>query len=227
MTRLKKINSKQIFLTLSAVLLAAVIIVLARSWAFSDMEWTVDKGEKVNITGSGITETFSTSRDGLSEMSILFGSSRLRGGGTLHLSVLDASCKTELRASDIHASGLSSDNTVEFPFASIADSNGKTYCLHLSYEPDPGTGGVATVFITDAVGAALGTQLSLDDIPRASMSLSMRPSYRNASIFGDLRELTERISQYKPWFLKDALIATIALVSIVLSLGIVVIAILV
>lgn len=220
------ISSKKIFLTISAILFVAILAVLGRSWAFPDTSWIVDKGEKAKISEAGITETFATSRDGLSQIRILFGNSRVKDGGTLHLDILDApSCTDTLRSSEIHVSSLGSDDTVNFRFARIPDSAGKTYCLRLTYRTDKGTGS-AIVFVTEAAGPAEHSRLVIDGEERPGQSLSMRPAYRNASFFSDLRELTERISQYKPWFGKGAIIAIVGILSILLALGIVVIVIL-
>lgn len=220
------LSTKKILLAASAILLAGVIVSLARSWSFPDTDWTIEKGKKVTLAGSGATETFTASRDGLSDIRILFGNSRLGGGGTIHFSLLDATCKENIRMSDVHLSGLNSDDTVRFAFPRIPNSKDTTYCLHLTYERDPGTNGAVTLFLTEAIGPAQGSHLTVNNTERPGLSLPMRPSYRNASIAGDFRELTERISQYKPWFGKGAIIATIAILSILLSLGIIVIVIL-
>ena len=54
-------------------------------------------------------------------------------------------------------------------------------------------------------------------VPRNDQSLSMRTVYRNATLWQDLGELNDRISQYKPWFLKDFFIGTIATLFVILS----------
>lgn len=223
MISLKKITNKQILLVLSASLLVMILVALSHSWSFPDTDWKVEKGQKVLMTGSGVEETFTTARDGLSDIRVLFGGSRLGGGGTLRFSILDATCTETIRSTDLHITSLGSDDTTTFSFPRIADSNGKTYCLHLAYEPNGGTHGAVALFLISTVGPTQGSHLSIDDVDQPGLSLPLRPSYRSASLYGDLRELDQRISQYKPWFLKGALIATIGFLSILLSLGIVVI----
>jgi hypothetical protein len=56
--------------------------------------------------------------------------------------------------------------------------------------------------------------------------LSMRPAYENDNWKQDISELSQRISQYKPWFLKHFYLDAIAILFIVLSVGLVTILIL-
>ena len=54
-------------------------------------------------------------------------------------------------------------------------------------------------------------------------TLSVRGVYVNDNLGQDLRELSQRISQYKPWFLKHYFLEAIAILFMVLSVGLIVI----
>ena len=225
MRQLNHLTIKKILLAIFALFFLVILVVLSRAWAFSDTDWVIRKGDRVKIPLSGITETFHIERDGLSQIQILFSNSRLGGGGALRLDILDASCTNILRSSTLHLVTLGSDNTVNFRFPRFPDSSGQWYCLNLTFQ-STNKSGTALVFVSDAIGKTASSHLFIAAEEQPGKSLALRPAYQNASLTGDLQQLIERLSQYKPWFLKGLFVALIALLSILLTIGIVVIVIL-
>jgi len=64
--------------------------------------------------------------------------------------------------------------------------------------------------------------LSVNGEEKKNQSLAMRPAYRNENIFQDFIELNQRISQYKPFFLKHYFLWFIIIGFIILSLTLIV-----
>ena len=60
---------------------------------------------------------------------------------------------------------------------------------------------------------------------RPNESLSFRPVYRNKTLLADFVELNQRMSQYKPWFLKSVSLGGITLLSIGLTFAFLILAI--
>ncbi len=225
MHHLKESDIKKILLGLFVLFFVVIFVVLSHAWAFPDTDWIISKGERVKIPEGGMTETFRIEHNGLAQIQILFSNSRIGGGGLLRLDLLDASCTDTLRSSTLHVSTLSSDNTINFRFPRISDSSGKSYCLHLTFQ-SLNKSGTALIFVSDAIGKTGSSRLLIAEEEQPGKSLALRPAYQNASLAGDLRELSERLSQYKPWFLKGLFVALIALLSIFLTVSIVAIVIL-
>lgn len=211
-------RSQKIFL-ISIVASAAIVLAnLARQWGFPDTRFPLEKSEKVRLDGTGATQTFVASRDGLSGINILFGGSQTKNGGTLSITLLDASCHGKIFERKGFTTSFETENSFRFSFPLIADSKGKTFCLATQFAPAKGSK-KAAVFVTANTLSEEALSLSLNGEARPGESLSFRPVYRNETFFADFIELIQRMSQYKPWFLKGALLAGIALLSIGLTFG--------
>ena len=211
-------RSQKIFL-ISIVASAAIVLAnLARQWGFPDTRFPLEKSEKVRLDGTGATQTFVASRDGLSGINILFGGSQTKNGGTLSITLLDASCHGKIFERKGFTTSFETENSFRFSFPLIADSKGKTFCLATQFAPAKGSK-KAAVFVTANTLSEEALSLSLNGEARPGESLSFRPVYRNETFFADFIELIQRMSQYKPWFLKGAFLAGITLLSIGFTFG--------
>lgn len=192
-----------------------MLFTLEKQWSFPDTSFSLEKGEKVKIS-TEVTQTFISHRDGLADMRILFGNSDTSGGGILSLDILDDVCETPIRSVKKTINTLNSENTVNFPFQRIENSRGKIFCLKISFEQGKGSK-KATTFVHPNTDHENVLTLSLNGDVRPNESIAFRPSYRNATIFADISELFDRISQYKPWFLKMSFLTIIVIISVIAS----------
>ncbi|OGI34177.1 MAG: hypothetical protein A2259_02010 [Candidatus Moranbacteria bacterium RIFOXYA2_FULL_43_15] len=209
-----RVNSKKIFLSTLIIIIAAVFWPLWRVWYFPDTTWPLEKGEKTKID-SEVIQKFSADRDGLSKIAVLFGDSDVSPGGTFNFELLDENCRETIRSANLEIKKLDSDNTTDFVFSRIDKSKGKTYCVRISYAQKKG-GKKARIFVIENPKPE-NSYFSINGEEMAGQSISMRPAYKNASIFEDIGELNRRISQYKPWFLKHYFLYFIAFGFIILS----------
>ena len=205
-----------IFSAMIAIFTAIVLVYLARQWRFPDTRFPLDKSEKVKIGEAGITQTFRSTRNGLSGINILFGGSQMKDGGTISLSLLDESCHATIVTYEKFTTSLETENSFRFSFPFINNSQGKIFCLSIHFSPKKGSK-KAAIFVTPNTIPEESLTLFMNGEPRPGESLSFRPVYRNTTLFADLIELNQRISQYKPWFLKGAFLAGIATLSIGLT----------
>lgn len=213
---MKRPSSKTVFLASIAVLTMLVFINLERQLGFPDTRFPLEKGEKIKLDEPGATQTFVARRDDLSGVNILFGGSSIKEGGTLSFTLLDEKCEKTLRKEKRFVKTLNADNSTNFSFSRIPDSAGKTFCFKTSFAPEKGSK-KAAIFAVPNTLPDEKLALIINGENRPGESLAIRPVYRNANLFADLVELNQRISQYKPWFLKDAFLATIIILSIGLS----------
>jgi hypothetical protein len=214
--------ARNIFLAIFLLLFAIIFWNFSRAWSFHDTSWPLEKGEKEKIR-TEIMQKFKAERDGLARIKVLFGSSDVSPGGTFTLDILDEDCKKSVRKIELDITSLESDKLTDFIFPKIKDSNGKTYCLTLSYDQMKG-GKKAEIFLSPR--APQVTYFSINGQELTDKSMPMRPAYKNASIFGDIEEMNQRISQYKPFFLKHYYLYFIVFGFLILSIGLVIILIL-
>ncbi|MDO8529274.1 MAG: hypothetical protein Q7S18_01240 [bacterium] len=219
---MKYIHSKSIFLSIVLVVLALVTIRLIELWSFPDTTWILKRGEKIALESNDpLMQKFAASRNNLSGIEILFSSSDIKPGGAISMKILDENCSRILREKEMKVKNLDAENTYSFRFSRIPKSEGKIYCLALSFAPliSP-NGKKAKIFLNDV--PPFGSQLlnSAAGEKFENKSLAIRPAYQNDSLWKNIDELNQRISQYKPWFLKHyflyAIIFTFIIFSIVL-----------
>ncbi|QQS15839.1 MAG: hypothetical protein IPK84_00525 [Candidatus Moraniibacteriota bacterium] len=202
-----------LFLTLIAILTAIIVVNLSNQWGFPDTRFPLNKGEKTKLGEAGAQQTFKIDRNGLSGINILFSGSQIDNGGTLSLALLDESCQETIVRQVLLARSLDTENSFRFSFASIADSKGKTFCLDIHFSPEKGSK-KAAIFVIPNTIPEKSLSLFINGKARPNESLAFRPVYRSGNILTDLIELDQRISQYKPWFLKSAALAGIAILSV-------------
>lgn len=194
--------------------------------SFPDSSTVLDKGEPVKIfSNQSLTQTFVAKRDGLSKIEFLLRTPGPSKGDRVQVTLADETCATSLRNTTLEASFLNSDNLYEATFAPTPDSRDQKYCAVITYQK-ASTQSKSLRFFTMANTDETLTFTPASGEPTKNQSLSMRLVYNNNSVWQDLRELNQRISQYKPLFLKDAFIAGIGITSVVLSIGLITILIL-
>lgn len=218
----KYLTIKNIFLGLTAVMLILILNGLISVWYFPDTTWSISKDDSVLLAKNKIvTQKFSASRNNLSEIQFFFGKSRKTEGGKMTLQILDENCQNKLREASIQEMPFDSDKTYDFSFSKIPVSKDKTFCLELTFKPNSATKGQKIFLATNTMPE--NKFLALDGQEIQGKSLSMRPAYRNDNWWKNVQELNQRISQYKPWFLKQYYLATIAILFVILSIATVVI----
>ena len=210
-------NQTRLFFLAIIVFLATIVLVsLFKQWGFPDTQFPLNKGEKIKLGEEGVRQTFKIDRNGLSGINILFGGSQIDNGGTLSIALLDESCREKIAEETRFTDSLDTKNSFRFSFSPISNSKGKIFCLTIRFSPEKGSK-KAAIFVTSNTIPEKALALSINGETRPNESLALRPVYKNKSIFADLVELDQRISQYKPWFLKGALLAGIAILSLALT----------
>jgi hypothetical protein len=131
--------------------------------------------------------------------------------GELRLRVLDHDCQKILREKNIIIKSLGS-GTIPFYFEKIAGSKDKMYCISLDFT---GENNIQLRLSEDLHPDSVSLYQNANEIK--NQSLSMRPAYQNKNRWQDIQELNQRISQYKPWFLKHYFLYFIAFGFILLS----------
>jgi len=228
MKYLRYLTPKKFLLAITALLLFLVFFRLVDEWSFPDTTWEIHKDDKIKLKpGYPIEQKFIAIKDNLAKMEILFGkSNNIAPGGRMILQVLNETCSDEIRKSSIGFRTLDSDNTYKFIFPKIQDSKDKKYCLRLSFKPKKAETKSAEVFViekppvlkTDLINRKYDKTDADKSTELKGKSLSLRPSYQNDSWRENIMELNQRISQYKPWFLKESYLFAIIFSFVIFSI---------
>jgi len=208
------ISSKKILLIFFAIILIAVFWKFFTLLSFPDSDIVLQKGKIVKLnSGATLTQKFSASKNYLAKVEVLLHGSgvKYKDGDKVATKIADGNCQTILREGEIKDSFLETQNLHEFKFEPIVDSAGKEFCFIATFLPKN----------------EKAKSLQFFTMEEENQPYSIRPAYKNSSIIQDLSELNQRISQYKPWFLKHFYLYAIVILFLVTSVVIVVILILV
>ncbi|MFA7209290.1 MAG: hypothetical protein WC120_03305 [Parcubacteria group bacterium] len=201
-----KISSKKIFLIIVSIITLSIAWRFFDLLSFRDSNIVLQKGLTVKLRPKGsLQQKFVANRDGLTKIEVLLRSPGIKyeNGDRMEMKLADANCEENLRTGYLDDSFLNTENLYEFSFDRIPDSQEKEFCL-------------TATFANKKESAKSIQFFTMGD--ETGQPLSIRPVYKNAHIWQDFSELNQRISQYKPWFLKHYFLAAIAISFIVISI---------
>lgn len=206
------------FQRLSHALIILIAVNLSLSFlhilAFPDPTWSLSKGERVNLPPhASLTQTFTANRTNLRRVEILFGKFTLQEEDWLTLELRDGACSTLLAQTKFARRSFDSEHTYAFVFDRIPDSRDQTYCLTILFTSDRSVEKTkAPRLFTDLSAQAPPYAITeKDSVTPGNSPIAIRPGYVNASFVATLDELVDRISQYKPAFLKDGILIVLAI----------------
>ncbi len=202
---MKKLSTKNIFLVIFSLLLIAIFWRFVTELSFPDASISLQKGALVKLQPeNSLTQKFVAARDGLTKVEFLLRTPGIafENKDKVEMELADETCQHSLQKGELRSSFLASDNLYEFNFEKVATSKNKTFCLVATFKPVKASA-KAIQFFTSGTDPA--------------QPLSIRPVYQNQNIWQNLHELESRLSQYKPWFLKNYFLWFIILGFIFLS----------
>lgn len=218
--------SRKALLGLLVIGLVLIFGSLIKNFSFPDQNWNLKKGEKIGISSEKneeVIQKFIASKDNLSRVDIFLGNSKIEKGGTLQLELFDGSCEKLLRKDTIRTTKINSENFFTFTFPKVQKTANETLCIKLSfYDWNNDKNRSAQIFARDNIMPE-NVFFSINQEIMKGKSLSMRPAYQENSWRENIWKLGERISQYKPWFLKNAIILSVLAFAIIFSILLVII----
>ncbi|MFZ2187696.1 MAG: hypothetical protein WAV46_03690 [Candidatus Moraniibacteriota bacterium] len=218
-----KFNSKKILLTALGILVFLIFFKFFSIISFPDSQTVLEKGDPLKIYhDQAFHQTFVANRDGLSRIEFLLRTPGPNKDDTVRVTLSDETCTTAERQGTLAVPFLNADNLYVVTFPPVQDSDGKKYCAIVSYEKANTSTRYLRFFTTENKNEDMSLALATTGEVTKNQSLAMRLVYNNKHWWQDLRELDQRISQYKPWFLKHFYIASIAVLFVGLSLTLII-----
>lgn len=188
---------------LLAISLVGISLSFTTKLSFRDSSIVLTKGEPVKILpGETITQTFIPQSHELSKLEFLVRNPEPKSGDLVTVTLADANCQTPLRESVLEPTYLDTDNLFVATFDPLPVSSDQPLCAILRFDQEKYESKFLRFFTEEYQSASL-RELAINGVVQDGQSLSMRPVYHHATLVQDLSTLGQRISQYKPWFLKD------------------------
>ena len=217
---MKNLSKKNILLVIFFFGFALIFYKLIGILYFPDSDWKMNRDQKIELLANKpVIQKFKANKNNLTSVEILFGRSSLKKvNGKIHFEIFEENCKEKITDDYLVPQDIISDDSNAFTFKKISNSKNKTYCLNLTFEAENSTTRNPFVFINPANSSDAIFLANADSEELKNQSLSMRPAYKNDTLWQDMAELNKRISQYKPFFLKHYYLGIITFLFIVLSI---------
>lgn len=212
---------------LVAMLITGMFFILSdlfKNLSFPDSSYNfLGKDKRVELEpGKSVTQVFEAKHDGLNQIKIIIGDLGSLGiHDSIDLTLAQSNCETPIATDTITSFTREPKIYYYFDFDRIPDSIGKSYCLKISYTATERK--KERPYLRANEGEPFARTAYFDDARSRfyeGRSLQMRPSYSNISFSQNFHELENRLSQYKPAFMKGSVLVlglTVAFASILLG----------
>lgn len=216
-----KKNHKGILFLIFLLGMIGIFLTFLTSFGLGESGYNfLGKTKKITLSpGSPVTQTFVAKESNLHQIRVVLGRSDIKLGEHIEFRLLDEDCQNTL-ASDIysHKPPMQGAYTV-FSFPAIVESTSKKYCFSATYFSDENRKGEKPYLSATDVPDSVFADRTLIDTSKNKVypgqTLFLRPAYTSGSLSGDLSRLVDRLSQYKPAFLKSWSIITLFTILII------------
>jgi hypothetical protein len=200
------------------VFLAMIVWKFFGILSFSDSSLNFEgesKQEKL-YPDAQIIQKITATENNLDQINISISKYSQQLGDKIILEVADESCEKIMAGSKIDMFTWHSPNYEKFKFKPIPDSKDKIYCLKFTYVPFR-TQQDKKAYISSypAEGSSyINTGKSIEG--QKNRTLKLKPAYGNNSSWKNFSRLIDRMSQYRPDFLKGYSLGIIFILSLML-----------
>ncbi len=215
---MKFVKFNYILLIFSAIFFAMIAWKFFGILSFSDSSLNFEgesKQEKL-YPNSQIIQKITAMENNLNQINISINKFSADFREKIVLEIADENCGQIIAQSKIDAFSWNSPGYEKFRFKTISDSKDKTYCLKFAYVPfEKEQDKKAYISSYPAEGSSyVNTGKSIEE--QKNRTLKLKPAYENGSVWKNFSQLTDRISQYKPDFLKGTILEIIFILSLII-----------
>jgi len=216
---MRHLSEKKILLLILLFGLLLVFYKFISVFYFPDSDWKMSREQKIELeVNKPVIQKFRSDKNNLAALEFLFGRSSLKKvNGKIHFQILEENCTEKIADSYLTPQDINPDDSNAFTFDKIADSENKIYCLKLIFEASDSKTKNPFVFTNPNDSSDNVSLVDVSGNELKNQSLSMRPAYKSDTFWQDATELNKRISQYKPWFLKQYFLGFIIISLMLLS----------
>lgn len=217
-------NQRFILITLFLLGIIAIFLTFLGGFGLGESGYNfLGKTKKVTLApGEPVMQTFTAHENNLYQIRVVMGKTDLQGKDTLEFRLLDETCQNELALTTYTDKPNKQGAYTIFSFPAIQNSKGKQFCFVVMYSSEENRKSEKPYLsATDAPDSVFADRTLTDTNKNKvypSQTLFLRPAYTGGSLTDDLWNLVNRLSQYKPEFLKDWSIVVLFTILIVGSI---------
>jgi len=193
------------------------------SFSDSSFDFEGDSKQEKLYPNAQIIQKITATKNNLNQINISISKFSSDFGEKIILEVADENCEKTIANSSISALTWNYPGYEKFKFKTIRDSKNKTYCLKFTYIPfGKEQDKKAYISSYSAEGYSyINTGKSIEE--QKNRTLKLKPAYENDSTWQNFSELSDRMSQYKPDYLKGIYLKTLFTLSFIIIILLVVV----
>lgn len=196
---------KIILLSVLCISLFGISWKFTQEFSFRDSSIILTKGEPIKVLpGQTLAQTFIPKSGKLKRIEFLIRNPEPKPGDIVTISLANHSCQTIFRETKLKRSYLESDNLFIANFDTpLTIASDEPLCAILRFDGKQHQSAFLRFFTSESQPESL-LELKLNGEIQTNQVLSIRPTYIYPTLSQNLKTLNDRISQYKPWFLKSS-----------------------
>ncbi len=197
-------KAQKILLGAFIIGLGSIILGFVSQLHFPDSDYNfIGKKDRARLTiDKPLAQVFTAEENGLSLVKVSIGGIDLWPSEALTFELRDESCTTILATDSWTPLELKPTNYTRFTFNRIADSAGKKYCVYIVYTSPYDRKSSDAPYINTSEFPGRSYTLVTKNKVYENETLQLRPAYTSGNWTSDIWRLTERMSQYKPEYIK-------------------------
>ncbi len=222
--RAKKFE-KEILFAIFLLGIVAIFSTFLASFGLGESGYNfLGKTKKVTLSPDApVTQTFTAHENNLSQVRFVMGNVNLQNDDRIEFRLMTDGCLNTIATSDFHGKPSEQGAYTVFAFPSLTDSLYQYYCLAVTYFSNEDRKGEKPYLSATDVPNPIFSDRTLTDTNKNKVypgrTLFLRPAYTSGSLTGDFSRLVERLSQYKPAFLKGWSIVALFTILVVGSIA--------
>jgi hypothetical protein len=230
-------KTQKIFLTIFAFFIFLIMMRFFHYLSFPDVQIQFNRtSETIMFPNKPIFQTFTAQKDNLNQVDAMINDFRSWSLDTIVFELRDASCDRIITTDKLDIFSFNYTIFTPFNFSGFSDLNGtrnQQYCAAFTFIPSkyssPNMKNFPVMLNLTEKSSSFTNTGANDGAgeTRKGRMILMKPAYGSRHTFENIRTLNDRISQYKPWFLKHYFLYLIAFGFLILSFSLIVILILI
>ncbi len=240
--KFKNFKTEYILLSIIAIGLVLIFGSFLGQLNFTDTSQQLERGGRVEIIdGDVVEQRFIAKQNGLNNLRILFGNKKLQEYNSVKFILADGNCQRKISEKVLRGEyDFDSNYLYNFYFPKIKNSKNKEYCLKIKLETEKKWSTwrkikskiwknkkikMQKVRLFEGIGENNSNKVKHYIMKNRSDKIKdegqfpvfFQPSYKKKNIWQDFSQLNQRISQYKPWFLKGKYLTIILLLGFIIT----------
>ncbi|TXH00608.1 MAG: hypothetical protein E6R05_06805 [Candidatus Moraniibacteriota bacterium] len=210
--KIKSFHSTNVLFTIFTLGIVAILWTFFSQFGLGESGYNfLGKTKKIALSpAKPVTQIFTAHEDNLNQIRFVLGNADIWPTDQLSFELLDQDCQQTLRSATFRHKPLQQGTYTVFSFDPITDSKNQRYCFQAIFTSPSNRKGEKPYLSATQASSPLFADRILTDTNKnkvyPAQTIFLRPAYTQGSVLKNLAALENRLSQYKPLWIKEKIL---------------------